>query len=133
MSPIEYALLIWDSAHQRPRKKETGMCSLVVKKFEHFHVQRVQRPPVCLIIKHPQVDMNMHENPLNFFCLVTLSPSWQGMTINLNNTGSLLAEGREMHLQLLMTQSLMGLIGTGKGPLPEHEEECCGLRCSQGL
>lgn len=46
MSPIEYALLIWDSAHQRPRKKETGMCSLVVKKFEHFHVQRVQRPPV---------------------------------------------------------------------------------------
>lgn len=43
--------------------------------------------------------MDVHENPLNFFCLVTLSPSWQGMTINLNNTGLLLAERGEMHLQ----------------------------------
>lgn len=86
------------------------MCSLVVKKEknknkksppEHYHVQRVQRPLLRLIINKPvTVDMNVHEIPEKLLCLVTLSPSWRGMTINLNNTGARVPEGGGVHLQL---------------------------------
>lgn len=37
-------------AHQRPRQKEMNVLSRVQKKLEYYHVQRVQRPLLCLII-----------------------------------------------------------------------------------
>lgn len=37
-------------AHQRPRQKEMNVLSSGQKKLEYYHVRRVQRPLLCLII-----------------------------------------------------------------------------------